>query len=92
MWKHEKAPKEGQNKPQLLAARNAAKNNPIEDKKPWTTKDQSELDGLDAEIIQIFDTKIVRQTKKVVDRTLAVIPKMLKDQLRILRNTISSIP
>ena len=36
MWKHGKAPNVYQNKPQLLAAWNAAKNIPIEDNKPWT--------------------------------------------------------
>ena len=56
MWKHGKAPKVGQNKPQLLAAWNAAKNNPIEDNKPWTTEDQSDLERLDAEIIHICYT------------------------------------
>ena len=34
MCKHGKAPKVGQNKPQLLDAWNAAKNSPIEDNKP----------------------------------------------------------
>ena len=34
MWNHIKAPKVGQNKPQSLAAWNAAKNNPNEDNKP----------------------------------------------------------
>ena len=36
MWKHGKAPNVDQNKPQLLAAWNAAKNIPIEDNKPCT--------------------------------------------------------
>ena len=43
MWTHGKVPRLGQNKQQLLYAWNAAKNNPIEDNKPWTTEDQSEL-------------------------------------------------
>ena len=43
MWKHGKAPKVGQNKPQLLAAWNTTKLNPIEDNTPWITEDQSEL-------------------------------------------------
>ena len=92
MWKHGKAPNLDQNKPQLLAAWNAAKNNPIEDNKPWTTEDQSELERLDAEIIQICDTEIGRQTKKVMDHTLAVLPRMPKEQLIILRNATSSCP
>ena len=92
MWKHGKAPKLCQNKPQLLAAWNAAKNNQIEDNKPWTTQDKSELERLDAEIIQIQDTEIGRQTNKVVDHTLDVIPKMSKYKLIILRNTIPSSP
>ena len=37
MWKHGKAPKVGQNKPQLLSSWNAEKNNPIEYNKPWIT-------------------------------------------------------
>ena len=53
MWKHGKAPTVGQNKTQLLAAWNSAKNNPIEDNRPWTTEDQIELERLDAKIIQI---------------------------------------
>ena len=53
MLKHGNSPKVGQNKSQLLAAWNAEKNNPIEDNKPRTTEDQSELERLDAKIIQI---------------------------------------
>ena len=53
MWKHGKSPKVRQNKPQLLAAWNDAKNNPIEYNKPWTTEDWIEIERLDAEIIQI---------------------------------------
>ena len=64
--------------------------NPIKDNKPWKIEDQSELEIPDAEIIQICDTEIVRQTNKVVDHTLYVLPKMSKDKLRILRNTIPS--
>ena len=56
MQKVSNAPKVGQNKPQLLAAWNAAKNNPIGDNKPWTTEYQSELERLDAEIIHICNT------------------------------------
>ena len=91
MWKHGKAPKVGQNKPQLLAAWNAAKNNPIEDNKPWRAEEESELERLDAEIIQICHTEIGRQTKKIVNHTLSVLTKMSKYQLRILRNAIPSI-
>ena len=91
MWKHGKATKVGQNKPQLLAAWNTAKNNPIEYNKPWTTEDHSKLEILYAEIIQIYNTEIGRQ-KKVVDHTLTVLPKISKDQLRILRNAIPSSP
>ena len=90
MQKHRKAPNTGQNKPRLLAAWNAAKNIPIEDNKTWTTEDQSELERLDDEIIHICNTEIGRQTNNVVDYTLAVIPKMSKDKLRILRNAIPS--
>ena len=54
-WKHGNAPKVGQNKPKLLAACNATKNT-IEDNKPWKTEDQSELEKLDTEILQICDT------------------------------------
>ena len=92
MWKHGKAPKVGKNKPQLLAAQNAAKNNPIEDNKSWTTEENSEIKRLDSKIIHICDTGIGRQTKKVMDHTLAVLPKISKYQLRILRNTIPSSP
>ena len=92
MRKHGKVPKVGQNKSQLLSACNSAKNNPIEDKKPWTTEYQIELEVLDAEIIHICHTEIGRQTKKVVDHTLSVLPKMSKDRLRILRNAIPSSP
>ena len=67
MWKHGKAPKVGQNKPQLLAAWDAAKNNPIEHNKPWRAEEESELERLDAEIIQICHTEIGRQTKKIVN-------------------------
>ena len=79
MWKYGKAPKVGQNKPHLLAAWNYAKNNPIEDNKPWTTEDQSVLERLDAEIIHICDTEIGIQTKKVVDHTLDFLTKISKD-------------
>ena len=58
MWKHINAPKVGQNKPRLIAACNAAKNNPIEDNKPWTTEEQSEIQRLDAYIIQICNTEM----------------------------------
>ena len=92
MRNHGKAPKVGQNKPHLLVSWNSAKNNPIEDNKPWITEDQSDLERLDAKMIQICDTGIGRQTKKFVDHTLAVIPKMSKDQLIILRNAIPSCP
>ena len=54
------------------------KNNPIEDNRPWTAKDQSELEILEAEIIQMCDTEIGRQTKKVVDHALPVLPKNVK--------------
>ena len=90
MWKYGKAPNVDENKPQLLAAQNAANNIRIEDIKPCTTQDQSELERLDAEIIHIFDAEIGRQKKKVVDHTLAVIPKFSKDQLIIPRNVIPS--
>ena len=78
MWKHGNTRKEGQTKPQLLTAWNAAKNNPIEDNNPWKTEDQSELEILDSKIIRICNTEIGRQTKKVVDHTLAVLPKNVK--------------
>ena len=53
MLMHVKAPKVGQNKPHVLAAWNAAKNNPIDDNEPWISDDQIELERLDAKIIQI---------------------------------------
>ena len=90
MWTHGKAPKVGQNKLQLLAVWNAANNNPIKENKPRKTEDQRELEILDANIIHICNTEIGRQTKKVVDHTLAVLPKMSKYQLRILINAIPS--
>ena len=91
MWTHGKAPKVGQNKLQLLAVWNAANNNPIKENKPWKTEDQRELEILDANIIHICNTEIGRQKNKFVDHTLAVLPKMPKYQLRILRNAIPTI-
>ena len=51
------------------------KKNSIEDDKPWTKEDQSELERLDSGKIQICDTEIWRQTNKAVDITLDVLQK-----------------
>ena len=92
LWKYGKIPKVGQNKPQLLAAWNDAKTSEAEGTSEWTVEDQSKFERLNSDIIEIKDTKLGRQTNKVVDYILTVLPKMSNDQLRIMRNAIPDSP
>ena len=92
LWKYGKTRKEGQHKPQLIFAWNNAKNSEAEGTSEWTVENKSKFERLNSDIIEIKDTELGRQTNKVVDDTLAVLPKMSNNQLRILKNTIPNSP
>ena len=90
-WKHGKNPKASKNKAALLQDWLASKDNndEIQDK-VWTEEEETQLSLLTSQTIDINETEIGRQTKKVVNETLAVLPKMTSSQLEELKQAIET--
>ena len=90
-WKHGKNAKAGLNKLALLTDWLMSKDSPEDSQEyVWTTEEEEELNQLTAQAININETELGRQTKKVFNETMSVLPKMTTSQLQELKEAIET--
>ena len=90
-WKHGKNPKAGQNKLALLTDWIMSKDSPQDTQEyVWTAEEEEELNQLTSQAIDINDTELGRQTKKVFNDTISVLPKMTPSQLQELKEALET--
>ena len=58
----------------------------------WTLEEEAELNRLSSETIELHEIELGRQSKKMLDQTLSVIPNMTEIQVRQLKDALETVP
>ena len=86
-----KNPKAGQNKLALLTDWLVSKDSPQDTQEyVWTPEEEEELNELTSQAININETELGRQTKKVFNDAISVLPKMTPSQLQELKEALET--
>ena len=92
-WKHGKVPTAVLNKPLLLTDWFTSKDTVEEvEEDAWTMEEDAELNRLSLETIELHEEELGRKSKKVIDQTLSVPPKMTEIQVRQLKDELKIVP